>query len=125
MYEALRDAIDESPEDWDRRLILADFCEESRDLLEAEFWRWTAKEHKRARKSENNYIPYQWYNISSNNNDVDPESDIPKELYKTLKTPEADYWTYKLYKTNREADDDLLQAYKKTEFTQVIEHEAS
>lgn len=45
--DALHAAIDLSPEDWTRRLILADYYEENGNDREARYYRFTAKNKKR------------------------------------------------------------------------------
>ncbi len=68
MLDPLLRAIYESPEDWDRRLVLADYYEESGDLDRSEFWRWTAKEKSRPYPSSvqpNKFFWYRWNGIDS------------------------------------------------------------
>ncbi len=109
-YTSLRGALDESSEDWDIRLILADCCEEVGEDAEAEFWRWTYKHKKRAYRGYNSDIKwFRWWSGDMTH----AYSYLSFKLYCALKMETGVFFSgAKAYSSNTKADDALFTAWK-------------
>ncbi len=115
MYTSLRQAVDESPEDWAIRLVLADYCEEEGNLLEAEFWRWTYDYRWAAYPSVDHPGYWKWWNAigckSASGSYLPVEIHRALEGYSTLSF--IDLTVTKPYSSNAKADDALFAAWKR------------
>lgn len=112
--EALLRAVLKSPEDWDAKLVLADWYEENGDLDRAVGMRWMAKSHKRPFYRAMGDLS--WYEEEGRKEaglaPYDYESDLPRWVYCRLsmgtKTRTSDHHCYK---DPEEALMDFLQAF--------------
>lgn len=115
----------EDPEDWEARLVYADWLEE-RDLFqEAKVQRWLADNKKRPFTTTLQY--YFWYeedtafdnDTHQQNDETDPQSDLPVKLFVLLAGGELFDWgrcRYRCYNSREEAWQDLNQAFNKQEY---------
>jgi len=103
--ERLQALLDDRPEDWDTRLVLADALEEAGSPLAAGY-RWLARARKRPRYSVATRT-WDWWPEKGYEFD-DPESNVPEPVLKHL-TRTADHWVE--YPSRREAEDQAAAAF--------------
>src|SRR5262245_5364404 len=109
--DALYLALTLSPDDWLLRSVLADSLEEAGLLPVAECVRWMVRHRKRPyRASDGDYL---WFDAHSIRSRVDPESDVPVEVYRHL-TGEVGPWPiHRTYASLRAAEEDFHAAWQR------------
>lgn len=116
-YEILRSTLEQNMEDWNLHLILADCCEESGNLPEAEFWRWKAKNQIRPmcmewseRKRQYRLFDQHRYVTELKLTKKDPNSNVPRGVFQHMM---VGHDFFRDFNSIREADDALFGAWKK------------
>jgi uncharacterized protein (TIGR02996 family) len=106
--------LERNHNDFEVRLVFADWLEEQGMLKEATGMRWQATNRQRAWKS--GYDSWHWYNITQIQqtiNPLGPESDLPEVLYLQLSRGYCNSPEYRAYHSIEEADDALADALEK------------
>lgn len=106
--DALHKALDDHPDDWGTRLMLADYLEEQGEDGPATALRWQVRRRKRPRRFASMWLWYDESRVSA----YDPESNLPSELWKVIdKEPSGRHGPAKEWDTRRAAEEALWQAW--------------
>jgi hypothetical protein len=108
--DALYLALAQTPDDWLLRAVLADSFEESGQQVVADCVRWMIQHHKRPYRSPDGY--FHWFDAHRIRNRVDPESDIPEEIYRHLTGSIGTWAIYRTYDNLRAAEEDFHVAWQ-------------
>lgn len=100
--QKLWDSVHDEPEDWNRRLILADALEEAGQDILAAGQRWQAEHQKKPLFTG---MVYRWYNDFYYFGGSDIESDLPNSVSDLLES--------KTHYTKKAAEIDLANALEK------------
>lgn len=118
VYLQLLKDIEDCPEDWGCRLILADWADWA-DYIDkrsmAECLRWMVRNHKRPYHSEPSPAAetWTWFNADTIAEGLsDPLSDIPGELYRVLEGGK-EIAHHKVFATSLEAEEAIYAAWTK------------
>lgn len=120
--KSLWDAVCEQPDDWPRRLVLADFYEEGGRAPEAEALRWMVRTKSRAFREvwqSVNRTGFVWFSYQDRDKGAnDPESDLPRWLFDHLPGGEpggsTDYRKQRTYPDRLASEKALLAAFVKS-----------
>lgn len=107
-YDMLLAAIDDWPQWRERRLLLADACEDEGRMEEAEFWRWTYKHRFRVYAPNPTWFNDAQYSVKQPGYDT---ADVPEEVWKNLTAGEVKDNRWRSYPTTTEAYFDLFAAW--------------
>jgi hypothetical protein len=102
-------ALEETPNDWTTRSILADWYLDAGEDSIAQCLQWMVKHHKRPHHATSGL--WHWFDIDRSTTALDPESDIPSEIYRHLQGTEGLQHCYRDYETLEEAEHDFYRAW--------------
>jgi hypothetical protein len=108
--DMLYQELDQSPDDWLLRAILADWFEEAGQQCCADAVRWMVRAHKRPYHSTSD--TYHWFNADRVTTTSDPDSDIPDAIYQLLQGREGLEQIFRDYDTLRQAEEDFYTAWQ-------------
>ncbi len=106
--EALWAAMLAEPEDWSRRLVLADLLEEGGEAERAAALRYMAMQKKRPCVQRDGRGV--WFNLDRGPPECDPESDIPSTIWDVM-TGDSMGASMKRYASSQLAEEDFLAAF--------------
>jgi uncharacterized protein (TIGR02996 family) len=109
--ETLYAGLDQSPDDWEARAVLADWFEEAGRQAVADAVRWMVARRKRPYRSTSG--AYHWFNAGRVTTASDPESDLPDAVYQLLQGKEGLELIFRDYDNLRQAEEDFYIAWQK------------
>src|SRR5262249_61345683 len=107
--ESFREGLVQTPEDWDLRRVVADWCEDNGHAGRADCLRWMSRLKKRPYRGSSGVAS--WFNADTIDTGLgDPESDIPGAIYVLLEggTESANH---KTFPTARAAEESFHTAF--------------
>jgi hypothetical protein len=118
--DAFHTLLDDAPQDWLIRSLLADWYADQGDSVAEDCLRWQAREKKRPLGNDPE-DRWRWYDLAAYGENDDPESNLPQSLFRCLK--ELSYRvtaddsagepnTHIFYPSRRAAEEDLLAAWR-------------
>jgi uncharacterized protein (TIGR02996 family) len=118
--EAMFLALAQSPDDWLLRAALADWFEEAGRQPVADCVRWMVRHRKRPYRSRDGH--FHWFDAPRTPTLIDPESDIPEEVYRYLTGVAETYVPYRTYESLRAAEEDFHAAWLRARSRGWITH---
>jgi uncharacterized protein (TIGR02996 family) len=109
--DKLLHSVVENPNDFSRRLILADFYEEEGQYQHAECQRWLAKHKKRA-YAKSSTDDFYWFNTHKIGTRKDPESNLPEPLFLSLEGGKT-HANHRWYDSRLESEEAVMLAWPK------------
>jgi hypothetical protein len=109
--QMLYESLNQSPDDWQSRSILADWFEDAGQQAFADCVRWMVKRHKRPYRSTSG--TYHWFNAARVTTESDPESDIPEVVYRLLQGREGLEMIFRDYEDLPRAEEDFYIAWQR------------
>jgi uncharacterized protein (TIGR02996 family) len=109
--ESFLEGLAQTPDDWDLRRVVADWCEENGQSGRADCLRWMSRQKKRPYQGSSGSAS--WFNAETIDPGLgDPESDIPGAVYGVLEggTESANHKTFPSLRAAEEAFHAAFQA---------------
>jgi hypothetical protein len=108
--DILYQGLDQAPNDWPARAVLADWFEEAGQQAIADCLRWMVAHRKRPYHSTGR--GYHWFNAERVTTPNDPESDIPEAIYQHMQGEEGLETIFRDYESLRQAEEDFYAAWQ-------------